>query len=649
MAREILVADPNKAAHKAFEEIFKETGYHLIFSENGEDALLKMKLFKPALVIADVTMPDKNGKELCQMLKGDPDLNKVPFVLLGGPFDEDIEEEKNQVRADGAITKPLKREPILSLVDGLLTAGAVEGPKEAEEEILELQPIEEGTEARSSAEEEEVIDLLDIIEEPTARPEEVAFEAPVEPVKSEETKEPTAEGILGEEALAALAFLEDSGVTKGEETIQTQEMEVVDQEPEVSAKVDVDEEPAMMEAMLSAEEAVAEFGGVGETAAPEREELGAQEVTGGVPAEETGEVPQDVLKEKGLEDALAEEIGQLSLEETPEPERVELGAEEIMEELPTEGIGEVPPDILKKDALAEEIEELPLEETPEPERGDLGAEEIMEELPTEGIGEVPQDVLKEKGLEEALAEEIEELPGDLLGEKDTPDEGKVEFEGLEELGGETEALRDEEEGLEEALRELSGEDSEEGELERLSGGEISTEEFEWQPSEASQEMDLEGLAQKVLEEKEDDVQAFDEGGLKEEGAEESHEEVFKEGELEKLAEEATREGEGEEIPEGALAEAIEKFTGETLREGEEIGVQSPGKGPVQKTISGAVKEMVEGMSAKILPELTEAIAVATAEKIEKTVQKLVPELAEKAIQKEIKRLENLKKGEDFDI
>jgi hypothetical protein len=395
---------------------------------------------------------------------------------LGGPFDEDIEEEKTQVRADGAITKPLKREPILKLVDGLLTAGAVEGPKEAEEEILELQPMEEGTETRSSAEEEEVIDLVDIIEEPTARPEEVAFEAPVETMKSEETKESMAEGILGEEALASLEFPEDMGVTKGEETIQTQEMEVAGQEPEVSAKVDVEEEPAMMEAMLSAEAAVAEFSGVGETAAPEREELGAQEVTGGVPVEETGEVPPDILKKDALaeeigqlsleeteepergelgaeeimeelptegigevppdilkKDALAEEIGQLSLEETDEPERGELGAEEIMEELPTEGIGEVPPDILKKDALAEEIEELPLEETPEPEKGELGAEEIEEELPTEGIGEVPQDVLKEKGLEEALAEEIEELPGDLLGEKDTPDEGKVEFEGLEEL------------------------------------------------------------------------------------------------------------------------------------------------------------------------------------------------------------------------
>jgi hypothetical protein len=97
-----------------------------------------------------------------------------------------------------------------------------------------------------------------------------------------------------------------------------------------------------------------------------------------------------------------------------------------------------------------------------------------------------------------------------------------------------------------------------------------------------------------------------------------------------------------------LAEAIEEFTGETMREGEETGVQPSSERPVQETISGAVKELVEGMSAKILPQLTEAIAAAAAERIEKTVQKIVPEMAEEAIQKEIRRLEKIKKGEEFD-
>jgi len=719
MAREILIADGNKAAHKAFEEIFKETHYNLIFSENGEDALLKMKLSKPALVIADVTMPDKNGKELCQVFKEDPNLNKVPFVLLGGPFDEDIEEEKKQVRADGTITKPLQREPILKLVDGLLMAEPGEGMGEIEEEILELQPMAEVTESASSKGEEEIIDLLDIIEEPAAKPEEVPPEAPGEAMISGEGGELGEAGAVGEKAIADLELPVDMELPKAEEAIQMPEMERPGPGFEIPEKVDVETEPAEMEGKISPEEEMVKAGGI------EKQYPGP-------------------------------------LEGTFEPEAGALGAEETTEELPTEGMGELPQDVLSgeglEEALAQQLKELSVERTSAPEATALEAEESTEELSTEGIGELPQDVLRGKGLEEALSEEIEELPGDLLGEKepketrkerkDTPDREKAELEGVEELGEETEVLREEEEVLEEALRELPGESLEEGKVEappegqvsveeqggleelgektdilgeeedvleetlkelparspeeeefnKLSGGDISTDEFEWQPEAVPQEVDfLEGLAEKVL--REEDLQAFGEEGQKEEGlegfteevpteaigefpqdvteekgleealaekieelpveetpeperaelgAEGVREEVFKEGELEKLAEEATRDQETTEIAEGALAEAIEEFTGETVREGEERVQPSPER-PVQETISGAIKELVEGVSAKVLPKLTEAIAAAAAESIEKTVRKIVPAMAEEAIQKEIQKLEKIKKEEEFDV
>jgi CheY-like chemotaxis protein len=708
MARDILVADPNKAAHRAFEEIFKETDYNLIFSENGEDALLKMKLFKPALVIADITMPDKSGKELCQMLKGDPDLDKVPFVLLGGPFDEDIDEEKNQARADGTITKPLKRESILKLVDGLLTGETTEGTKEAEEGIMELHPIDEVAKAISAGGEEEVIDLVDMIEEPAAKPEEPPLGPPTAAMETAGTSELEEAAILGKEALAALELPEDIGLEKGEEAVQAPEME--GPAPESEVVPDLETEPAKMEDRISAEGEMAGFDAVEEQrpvpsegpAEPEGLELGAEGGTEELPTEGLAEVAQEIQKEMGLEEALAEKAAELAAEGPAEPEGLELGAEGgtegltteemgevpqdilkeagleeplaqveglqaggpaefgglelgaegVTEELPTEGLGEIPQDILKgvgfEEALAE-VEELPEEGPAEPEGLELGAEGVMEELPTEGLGEVPQDILKGKGLEEALAEEIEELPGDLLGEKDLeepPGERKVladeeeqELEGLGGLGQEAKAPGEEEQILEEAFRELPGDTLEERELEKLSGGEVSTEEFEWESPEVSQEMNLEGLAQKGL--KEEDVPRFGEGGLKEEG----FEEVFKEGELEKLAEEATRDRESEEIPEGALAEAIEEFTGEPVREGEELGDRPLRKGPMEETISGAIKELVEGMRA----QLTEVISTAAVETIEKTVQKIVPEMAEKAIQKEIQKLEDLKKGEDFDV
>ncbi len=655
MAREILIADGNKAAHKAFEAIFKETDYDLIFSENGEDALLKMKLFKPALVIADVTMPDKNGKELCQVFKGDPDLNKVPFVLLGGPFDEDIEEEKQQVSADGTITKPLQKEPILELVDGLLMSEPAEGTREAEEEILELQSMAEGGKSVSPHEEGEVIDLLDIIEEPVAKPEEVSPEVPGKALQGAEVGESEEGAVVGEKAIADLELPEDMGLPKAEEEIQTQEMEGPAPEAITPEEMDLKTEPPEMEGRISPEEEMGEARGI-------------------------------------------EEQYQGPLEEGSQPEPGAVGAEEVTEEVPTEGIGELPEDVLKEkgleEALTEQLEELPIEGTSQSEPGALGAGEVTDEGFTEGIGELPQDVLKGKGLEEALSEEIEELPEDLLGEKtpeethrereDTPDKGAAELEGLEEIVKETGALKEEEGVLEEALRELPGEaveevkveepaegpvsmeelgeleeagegtdvlrekeeSLEEEELEKLSGEDIATEEFEWQPSEISQEMDVEGLAEKVL--KEEDLQAFGEEDQKEGGKEGFHEEVFKEGELEKLAEEATRDQEEAEIAGGALAEAIEEFTGETVREGEERGAKRSQEMLVQETISGAIKELVEDMSAKVLPKLTKAITAAAAERIEKTVQKVVPAMAEEAIQKEIRRLEKIKKEKDFD-
>ena len=718
MAREILIADGNKAAHKAFEEIFKETDYNLIFSENGEDALLKMKLSEPALVIADVTMPDKNGKELCEMLKGDPNLNKIPFVLLGGPFDEDIEEEKKQVRANGAITKPLQREPILKLVDGLLTSRPVEETREVREEILELQPMAEVTEAVSPQGEEEIIDLLDIIEEPVAKAEEAPAEVPGEAMKGIETRESEGGGLEEESALADLELAEDMEFPKVEEAIQTPEMEGPAPEPWVPEEVDVKMEPAVTEGEISLEEGIGKVSGTEEaypsppegTFEPEKGGFGAEESTEEVPTEEMGELLQDILKGKGLEEAFAEAGEQPPLEESSEPARGELGAEESTEEFLTEGMEELPQDILKgkglEEALAEEIEELPEDFLGEEEPKETPRE--LEDTPDEGKAEIEglEELGKETGvpreeeraLEEVLTElpgevvkegELEELPGgdvfieereglEELGKKtdvvreeegaleealkelhrEVPEEGKAEelpggdvsieeLGGLEELGEKTDVVKDEEGALEKVLKELPGETLKEGELEELPGEQLPGEELEGLPQEVSHEIDLEGLAEKVL--NEEDLQAFGEKGLEKEGLGEFYEEVFKEGELEKIAEEVTRDQEKEEIPEGALAEAIEEFTGEAVRREEETGLQpSPGR-PVPETISGAIKELVDGMSAKILPQLTEAIAAAASERIEKTVQKIVPKMAEEAIQKEIQRLEKIKKEEDFDI
>ena len=165
MAKEILIADSDKADQEEFQKIFETTDYHLTFSGSGEDALLRAKLFKPDMIIASGTgLLEMGGLELCGAIKGDQELKHIPFVIISSIFDEISEKDRKRVRVDGMISKPLNEDEVLNLVDQLMEEGAVGKREEMipgkQEKFLLDEIGEEG---------EEIIELVDIIEEPEPR------------------------------------------------------------------------------------------------------------------------------------------------------------------------------------------------------------------------------------------------------------------------------------------------------------------------------------------------------------------------------------------------------------------------------------------------------------------------------------------------
>ncbi len=162
--KEILIVDSDKKDQANFQNIFEATDYHLIFSESGEDALLRVKLFKPDMIIASGTgLQEMGGLELCGTLRGDPDLKNIPFILISSIFEEISEKDRRRVQANGVISKPLNDDEILNLVDHLIEKGAIEkrGEMVSEKQGEFLLGEGEG--------EEEIIDLVDVVEEPETR------------------------------------------------------------------------------------------------------------------------------------------------------------------------------------------------------------------------------------------------------------------------------------------------------------------------------------------------------------------------------------------------------------------------------------------------------------------------------------------------
>ncbi len=170
MAKEILIADSDKLVREEFQRIFQTTPYHPMFVDNDEEALLRGRLFKPDLIIG--------GKALCQAVRADEELKEIPFILLLDLFDQATEQERKILRADGMISRPINGNEILEMLEEIGEEGK-KGRKSHDGEAPSTsfshtwQPDAEKKDELFLEDlgeaEEEIIELVDVVEEPETR------------------------------------------------------------------------------------------------------------------------------------------------------------------------------------------------------------------------------------------------------------------------------------------------------------------------------------------------------------------------------------------------------------------------------------------------------------------------------------------------
>lgn len=78
----ILVVDDDPDLVEAVGMKLESEGFRVSKAYDGVKAWEKIKEERPALIILDVMMPKKNGYEVCEELKNDPDYKDITVVLL---------------------------------------------------------------------------------------------------------------------------------------------------------------------------------------------------------------------------------------------------------------------------------------------------------------------------------------------------------------------------------------------------------------------------------------------------------------------------------------------------------------------------------------------------------------------------------------
>jgi CheY-like chemotaxis protein len=128
MPKKILLADDSLTIQKVVELTFSDSDFELICVSNGQRALEKLREERPDLILADVVMPEKNGYEVCESIKGNPATARIPVVLLSGTFEPFDRERAERIGADAIVSKPFDSQQLLAQVEALLAKSGEAAP-----------------------------------------------------------------------------------------------------------------------------------------------------------------------------------------------------------------------------------------------------------------------------------------------------------------------------------------------------------------------------------------------------------------------------------------------------------------------------------------------------------------------------------------
>jgi CheY-like chemotaxis protein len=358
LGRTILVADDSPTIQKKASGILTGEGLDVVTVSNGVAAVKKLPTVNPLVVLADVSMPGKDGYEVCEHIKSNTSLSHISVLLIFSDTDPYEEARGSRVGADGRIKKPFERDDLIATVSKFVAQSeAALVPKQAPPKLeipaeYEVEPVDEEQEAAAKDKSPDFAAFsggvafgVSSIEEIPSVPADAAPSEPMpaEPIPSEEESAAVAEEVVPESEMAISAPPEADA---GPSMVMAEQAEVISSSEPA---------PEVVEPML-----------VEEAAAPEdsSEEAGEHTMMFRAPAD----IAQPILSDEGevaplSEPAMAE--APAPAEEPPAAEPVEAAAEpappearmaEQSEDITPAGGTPIPPQTLESYTLNEAAE-----------------------------------------------------------------------------------------------------------------------------------------------------------------------------------------------------------------------------------------------------------------------------------------------------
>jgi DNA-binding response OmpR family regulator len=122
MTHSVLVVEDEPNIVDSLSFLMKQAGYRVWIARDGDTALRMVASETPDLVLLDVMLPRRDGYQVCQAIRANPEWNGVRVIMLSAKGRELDRRKGIALGADDYITKPFSTREIVERVQRTLNA-----------------------------------------------------------------------------------------------------------------------------------------------------------------------------------------------------------------------------------------------------------------------------------------------------------------------------------------------------------------------------------------------------------------------------------------------------------------------------------------------------------------------------------------------
>jgi CheY-like chemotaxis protein len=112
----LLIVDDDEAMVEVLARRLHQQGFDTVVAQSGTAALALARSQRPALILLDLRLPDRDGFSVCQQLVDSPETCHIPVIILSGMERPDIIRRCRAAGCDYFVRKPYDPNALLVLI-----------------------------------------------------------------------------------------------------------------------------------------------------------------------------------------------------------------------------------------------------------------------------------------------------------------------------------------------------------------------------------------------------------------------------------------------------------------------------------------------------------------------------------------------------